>query len=519
MIVFGLLYSYCTYSIFWLAERSDCTVVTITLTPIEGIPHAIYVHTYRSSSSGGVATVQACMRAVGLEHTHNGEIERTRDITVRAVQCSAVQSPVEVVHERSRRFRTPADLFEIEDVCMYVCMYVLNCTGTYVHIDRRRHFFCGSKYEYESYDTTPPFSIIKSPAWTWTTRTTHSHSHAHSHSQHTLLPCMSILLILLLLLHCCAVFTSAAAARHLDSRELSVGVWNVTMKCKRSSFTSDVFPPREAREQQQQQRQRQWLPSWGGGVETSQSFDCQLNLFSNGTFALQPRDEKYWTRLLLAGSDGGSSGSQSHTTQHPPLPTPTPPHTRPYLAIHGRWKVHSNPYCVTDRSYDEVSLVSKPRVQTRSVAPTNKNTKTAKHTKHKNAKSKHKNAEQSAADKEAVQDQPQGQDKTQDRAQPRRLRLLMQCRLSGHCTNGGLARRLVGDAYARGRITRGVMILSRDQDQDQDGLGRQQQQQQDSKSNTNKKPWWQSHNKVVASFSARRHIPPGFSLDEDDLLE
>lgn len=61
------------------------------------------------------------MRAVGLEHTHNGEIERTRDITVRAVQCSAVQSPVEVVHERSRRFRTRQIYLRSK---MYVCMYV-----------------------------------------------------------------------------------------------------------------------------------------------------------------------------------------------------------------------------------------------------------------------------------------------------------------------------------------------------------------------------------------------------------
>ncbi len=85
------------------------------------------------------------------------------------------------------------------------------------------------------------------------------------------------------------------------------------------------------------------------------------------------------------------------------------------------------------------------------------------------------------------------------------MRLLLQCRLSGHGTNGGLARLLVGDSYARGRISRGV-ILSQDELAQQD-------------SNSKSQPWWQSHNKVVASFSARRHIPPGFSMDEDDLLD
>jgi hypothetical protein len=271
----------------------------------------------------------------------------------------------------------------------------------------------------------------------------------------------------------CSLFTSA---RNLDSKELSIGVWNVTMKCRRSSFTSDVFPPRVAREPQQidvdqtrnTRRRRQWLPSWGG--DSSQSFDCQLNLFSDGTFAMKPRDEKSWTRL--AGTSTNILGSINQGGSEPV--TTESNQTPPYLVVHGRWKVHSNPYCVTDRSYDEVSLTSVPRVQTR-ITPTN--------------------VEQSAGE----------MDHATQQIQQRRLRLLMQCRLSGHCTNGGLARLLVGDSYARGRISRGV-ILSQDELAQQD-------------SNSKSKPWWQSHNKVVASFSARRQIPPGFSLEEDDLLD
>jgi hypothetical protein len=277
---------------------------------------------------------------------------------------------------------------------------------------------------------------------------------------------------------------SLSSARNLDSNELSVGVWDVTMRCRRSSFTSEVFPPRVAREEtSRQQRQRPWLPSWGGG-DKSQLFDCQLSLFSNGTFALQPRDEKSWTNL--AGATNGGKDEPVTEQSHPS-------HPPPYLAVHGRWKVQSNPYCVTDRSYDEVTLASVPRIQTR-VTPTNTNT---------NA-----NAEQySPADKK-VQGQGQGQIHDQQ-TQQRRLRLLMQCRMSGHYTNGGLARRLLGsDSYARGRISRGV-ILSQDE-----------QQQLTLAAQPDSKPWWQSHNKVVASFSARRHIPPGFmSMDEDDLLD
>lgn len=263
----------------------------------------------------------------------------------------------------------------------------------------------------------------------------------------------------------CLSFTSA---RNFDSNELSIGVWNVTMKCRRSAFTSELFPPRVSRELTDPtvSRRRQWLPSWG---DASQSFDCQLSLFSNGTFALQPRDEKSWTQL--AGTNIlGSNGKADEPNQSPP-----------YLAVHGRWKVQSNPYCVTDRSFDEVTLASNPRVQTR-ITPTT------------NAK------------------QPSESAAAESAAQQRRLRLLMQCRLTGRYTNGGLARRLLGsDSYARGRMSRGV-ILAQDE---QLSLA----QPPDMDSNSNSKPWWQSHNKVVASFSARRQIPPGFSLDEDDLLE
>jgi hypothetical protein len=274
---------------------------------------------------------------------------------------------------------------------------------------------------------------------------------------------------------CCSSFTRA---RNLDSNELSIGVWNVTMKCRRSSFTSEVFPPRVSREEtdptlSRRQQRRLWLPSWG--ADKSQSFDCQLSLFSNGTFALQPRDEKSWTRL---------AGTNILTLNDEPS------HPLPYLAVHGRWKVHNNPYCVTDRSYDEVTLASNPRVQTR-ITPTNTDAE-----------------QQPKAGKGKVHDQ---------QTQQRRLRLLMQCRLSGHHTNGGLARRLLGsDSYARGRISRGV-ILSQDEQQlptAETDTGTNK------RSNANTKSWWQSHNKVVASFSARRHIPPGFmSLGEDDLLE
>lgn len=264
--------------------------------------------------------------------------------------------------------------------------------------------------------------------------------------------------------------SSFISARSLDSTELSIGDWNVTMKCRRSFFTSDVFPPRVALEQQPGQniqRQRRWLPPW---ADAPQSFGCHLSLFSNGTFALQPRDEESWNELAGTNTNAINSDNNGEPHVH---------HEPQYLAVHGRWKVQSNPYCVTDRSFDEVTLASFPRVQTRIT----------------------RNSEQMESQESVVSS--------------KRLRLLLHCRLSGHYTNGGLARKLQGnDSYSRGRISRGV-ILSQNQPS-------RSQQQDNTNTNTNNniinKPWWQSHNKVVASFSARRRIPPGFSMDDEDNL-
>mmetsp|Transcript_1975 Transcript_1975/g.2767 ORF Transcript_1975/g.2767 Transcript_1975/m.2767 type:complete len:186 (+) Transcript_1975:104-661(+) len=70
------------------------------------------------------------------------------------------------------------------------------------------------------------------------------------------------------------------------------------------------------------------FPSESSAQKARRSFDCRLALHQNKTFSLTPKD----------------------TTIMP---------------IHGRWKLGKNPYCPTDRFYDDLLLTSYPRVQKR----------------------------------------------------------------------------------------------------------------------------------------------------------
>lgn len=80
------------------------------------------------------------------------------------------------------------------------------------------------------------------------------------------------------------------------------------------------------------------------------SLDCRLSLASDGTFILTPKQ-------MAAVDDNGNTVSSiiegvipSHDTTEKGI-----------LDLRGSWNVLANPYCVTDRFYDQVSLTSYPR--------------------------------------------------------------------------------------------------------------------------------------------------------------
>jgi hypothetical protein len=85
--------------------------------------------------------------------------------------------------------------------------------------------------------------------------------------------------------------------------------------------------------------------------------------------------------------------------------------------VHGRWTLETNPYCVTDRFYDQLVLEAYPRLQTKLVE-----------------------------DEEMIM---------------QKVNIILQCRLSGHFTAGRLHFK-DRQNYAKGKISHGVLFLERD---------------------------------------------------------
>ena len=67
--------------------------------------------------------------------------------------------------------------------------------------------------------------------------------------------------------------------------------------------------------------------------------NCELLLDDDGTFVLNPP------------SDLGNNESRSEVSE------------TSYLPLRGHWMLKANPYCVTDRHYDELTLVSDSKVR------------------------------------------------------------------------------------------------------------------------------------------------------------
>jgi len=201
-----------------------------------------------------------------------------------------------------------------------------------------------------------------------------------------------------------------ANALTLDSRDLLIGDWNVTLNCRNSFFSNELFPPRSAAGEIES-----FSSKWG----FSKGYDCRLSVFSNGTFEMSPQENL--------------DNTQESTSS--------------ILLLHGRWKLRRNPYCVTDRFYDELLLTSYPRIQ--------------------------RNAT------ELLQ----------------KVQLTLQCRLHGHYTNGGLWKKLRGNRYARGRLSRGTVLWEQKDKKDE--------------------PWWK-RKKIKASFSAARRIEDLKDMDDEE---
>ncbi len=113
----------------------------------------------------------------------------------------------------------------------------------------------------------------------------------------------------------------SAQAKIWNAQELAIGEWDVTLKGGWFFDPSSIFPKQSMREVDHLPIQRQL---WGSTLV------CSLSLCQDGTFVLTPR-------------------------------TCTGTRISRRLGVRGQWNVLSNPYCITDRFYDQLKLKSYPR--------------------------------------------------------------------------------------------------------------------------------------------------------------
>jgi hypothetical protein len=85
------------------------------------------------------------------------------------------------------------------------------------------------------------------------------------------------------------------------------------------------------------------LPGPGGGWKHRQLHSCHLSMYSNGTFVLQPTSVETPSTTITAAEDSSTPWQK--------------------MVLRGRWYVENNPYCATDRFYQNIHLMSYPRYQ------------------------------------------------------------------------------------------------------------------------------------------------------------
>ena len=195
------------------------------------------------------------------------------------------------------------------------------------------------------------------------------------------------------LIACLIFFAGGADSRKLDSTELLIGDWDLSVHCDEQWFESELFPPVSSPILELTQTTRR-------NKRQKKTYPCRLRVFSNGTFHLSPDNDSTDRKNMVD-----------------------------LLPVRGKWNVHQNPYCVTDRFYDELVLKSFSR-----------------------AKKEITGTEEMYIKKGSVR---------------------LQCRMHGHFSAGRLSRRLrnnTGPWYARGRLSRGVLFWEDTEDPKQDKI-------------------------------------------------
>jgi hypothetical protein len=130
----------------------------------------------------------------------------------------------------------------------------------------------------------------------------------------------------LLALLCVLTLPLKTKCEPVAAMDQAIGLWLVKLSPCSTWFTPNkmlIFPPRHPYDEKESKM-----------LVQRSSLNCRLSLFRNGTFCMAPMDDDRPTAAATSLSP-----------------------------IHGSWQVLSNPYCATDRYYDNVRLTSYRRCQ------------------------------------------------------------------------------------------------------------------------------------------------------------
>jgi len=133
-------------------------------------------------------------------------------------------------------------------------------------------------------------------------------------------------------------------AQLLHPNDMAAGRWSVSIKRRdRSLFESMVFPRNPVSDAIEVKGDEG--SSLSKLKRNRKPMNCDLILDRDGTFTLSPPDFSSTSDATLEEED---SGQGNRCIRQP---------------LKGLWHVRPNPYCVTDRHYDELRLESIPKVR------------------------------------------------------------------------------------------------------------------------------------------------------------
>ena len=167
--------------------------------------------------------------------------------------------------------------------------------------------------------------------------------------------CMTITLLLfntILFLTKCNIMIDAQLLHPLD---LVIGQWGVKLHRKDVRLLESIlFPPMLCSSLSSSKQDE--------GLQNSNS-NRRNNYYNNNGNTLLKRRKRLLNCNLVLNGDG-------KFILHPPSDLCTSKYNGKIFNIErqplkGRWKVKSNPYCVTDRQYDELILISNPKIRYR----------------------------------------------------------------------------------------------------------------------------------------------------------